>query len=43
MLEKNKNILCLLTMEPEAPSYHTLNPAVYPIKTKMNLEGKCSD
>lgn len=43
MLEKNKNILCLRTKEPEAPSYHTLNPAVYLIKTKMNLEGKCSD
>lgn len=33
-----KNGMCLLTKEPEASSY----PAVYPIKTKMNLEDKWS-
>lgn len=43
MLQKKKNILRLLNKEPEAPSYPPLNPAVYPIKTKINLEDKCSD
>lgn len=40
---RKTRILCLLTKEQEAPSYPLLNPAVYPIKTKMNLDHKRSD
>lgn len=41
ILEKNKNILCVLRSQKLL--HILLNPAVYPIKTKMNLEDQCSN